>query len=72
MPTHKLDLLLPKSKLINADAEIVVYSDGAKLGTVQASKGGINWRPAWKQTLHYVLTWEKFDEVMRQYANERK
>ena len=72
MPTHKLDLLLPKSKLINSDAEIVVYSNGAKLGTVEASKGGINWRPAGKKKLHYVLSWEKFDEVMTQHGGKRK
>jgi hypothetical protein len=70
MPTHTVHLRLPKSTIVNSDAEVFVYSDGALLGTVAMSKGGIDWWPANTQKRHYKLTWEKFAGLMVRDARE--
>jgi hypothetical protein len=64
MPTHKLDLNLPKSTIVNSDAEVVVHSDDVLLGRLLISKGGVDWRPGNNKKFHYSMGWEKFGDIM--------
>ena len=64
MPAHKLDLNLPKSTIVNSDAEVVVHSDGVLLGRLFISKGGVDWRPGNNKKFHYSMRWEQFGDIM--------
>jgi hypothetical protein len=64
MPTHELDLNLPRSTIVNSDAEVVVHSDGLLLGRLLISRGGVDWRPGNSKKFHYSMRWEKFADVM--------
>jgi hypothetical protein len=49
---------------VNTDAELVARSDGAIIGRLLVSKGGVDWWPANAQKRHYTMTWEKFRDAM--------
>jgi hypothetical protein len=42
----------------------VVWSDDAKLGELQVSKGSIDWLPGNGRT-RYRMRWEKFSELIK-------
>ncbi len=64
MATHKVNVRVPSSSLGNADICFDVFQDDSKLGTVQVSKGSVEWVPAWKSKTGYRLSWTKFSELM--------
>jgi hypothetical protein len=44
----------------------VVVDDGAKLGELVVSKGGIRWKPKNKRD-HHFMNWNELDATMRDY-----
>lgn len=67
MAVHDVKLSLPATTAIPVgpvDHQLVVRRDGAMLGTMTFSQGGIDWRPARKQK-SYGLSWAEFDAVMQ-------
>ena len=67
LPEHELHVTQsPEFEIVNRDLVIEVSSDGLKLGQLQISKGGIDWRPR-KTHVPYVLSWEQFDRHMQQW-----
>ena len=64
MPKHTLNLHLPKSTIVNSDAEIVVYSDQSIRGRLLISKGGVDWWPANSKKFHHRMRWENFAKLM--------
>jgi hypothetical protein len=63
MATHEVTVDLPTRMVLHSDVTFVVWSDEAKLGELQISKGSIDWLPGNGRT-RYRMRWEKFDEVM--------
>lgn len=43
-----------------------VYVDGAKLGELRVSKGGVRWIPRNHQEDGHHVGWEQFDDLMRE------
>jgi hypothetical protein len=71
MATHEIDMTVPAQMVKNKDVEVRVRSDGAAYGTVQISKGSIDWVPANNKVHRYGMTWEKFDELMREHGRRK-
>ena len=71
MATHEIDMTVPAQTVMNKDVEVRVRSDGAAYGTVQISKGSIDWVPANNKVHRYGMTWEKFDELMREHGRRK-
>jgi hypothetical protein len=59
MATHDVTVDLPTRFVLHSDVTFVVWSDDAKLGELQVSKGSIDWLPGNGRTRHRVR-WEKF------------
>jgi len=70
VPTHKLEIALPPKVILNSDVVIDVHSDDAKLGELRISRGSIDWVPGKHQAL-FRMSWERFDEVMRESGSRR-
>jgi len=70
MPSHKLEISLPPKVILNSDVVIDVQSDDAKLGELRISRGSIDWIPG-KHQASFRLSWERFDEVMRESGTRR-
>ena len=67
MAEHELRITqAPEFEIVNKDLVIEVHADGVKLGQLQISKGGIDWRPG-KTPTPRVLTWEQFDRHMDEW-----
>ena len=64
MATHDVTIDLPTRFVLHSDVTFVVWSDDAKLGELQVSKGSIDWLPGNGRT-RYRMRWEKFNEVMK-------
>ena len=65
MAKHEIYFKLPERQIINSDAEFQVYSDEHKLGTLNISKGSLEWIPGGHQ-IGVNLSWEKFDRLMKE------
>lgn len=63
MAEHDIEITLPTKPLINADATILIRSDGTKLGELHISKGSADWRSKNKRTAK-TISWERFAELM--------
>jgi hypothetical protein len=65
MAQHTVKLTrIPELEVGKKDMRFDIEGDeGAKIGTLLVSKGGIEWRPSKKQKRH--LSWEKFDQIIR-------
>jgi len=61
---HEVTFTVPERPLERKDIEFNVKSDGAMLGTLKVSRGGIVWRPR-DNIFGYYLTWEKLDETLK-------
>ena len=64
MATHDVTVDLPTRFVLHSDVTFVVWSDDAKLGELQVSKGSIDWLPGNGRT-RYRMRWEKFNELMK-------
>lgn len=65
MAKHDIEVEIPTQTVKNKDVKVGVRSDGQKWGTVQISKGSIDWKPSPNSKRLYRMSWEKFDEIMR-------
>src|SRR5262245_3498191 len=68
---HQIDLKVPQEIWIeNTDLEVRVKSDGRLLGRLHISRGTIDWIPSGSQS-RYRLRWERFADLMAEYASKR-
>ena len=70
MVKHRLYLRMPAKALLHKDAELDVYSNDRRLGTLKMSKGSIEWLPA-NHHSGYHLTWEAFGALMEENGRRR-
>lgn len=63
MPTHQVAITLPAQAVLHADVKFSVYADGALLGTLAVSQGGIDWRARGRRKPR-PLTWEELAALM--------
>jgi hypothetical protein len=70
MPQHEIEMSLPAQTVNNTDVEVSVWSDGNKLGSLKISKGTIDWMPSPNSKTHFKMSWERFDEVMKEKGRE--
>ena len=69
MATHSIKVHPSRPfEVVNADLIIEVAADDQKLGQLQISRGTIDWVPRDKQTAH-TLSWERFDQLMREHGS---
>ncbi len=68
---HDVTFNVPERPLASKDIVFDVKSNGAMLGTLKVSRGGIVWRHRDNKFGHY-LTWEKVDEVVDRYHTSRR
>ena len=66
MAKHEIYFRLPERQIVNADAEFTIYTDDEKLGTLNISKGSLDWMPSGFSSPPYKISWEKFSEVMKE------
>jgi hypothetical protein len=71
MPVHDIEVELPARVISHKDLTISVWSDKEKLGELRVSKGTVDWVPGKAQTTYY-LSWERFDEMMREHGRRRR
>jgi hypothetical protein len=64
MATHDVTVDLPTRFVLHSDVTFVVWSDDAKLGELQVSKGSIDWLPGNGRTRHR-MRWEQFSDFMK-------
>jgi hypothetical protein len=69
---YRVDMRVPTIGLSKADVEFVVRKNGKQLGHCHVSKGSIHWYPERMQKKRYILTWERFAELMEKYGRENK
>jgi hypothetical protein len=69
MATHNVTIDLPTRFVLHSDVTFAVWSDEAKLGELQVSKGSIDWLPGNGRT-RYRMRWERFNEFMKEEARE--
>jgi hypothetical protein len=65
MATHNVTIDLPTRFVLHSDVTFAVWSDEAKLGELQVSKGSIDWLPGNGRT-RYRMRWEKFNDLMKE------
>jgi hypothetical protein len=70
MPVHDLQIELPRKVILNSDVVIEVRSESLKLGDLRISRGSLDWVPA-KHQAAFRLSWERFDELMRERGRRR-
>ena len=63
MPEHEIEIALPRKALINADAMIVIRSDGKKLGEMHLSKGSLDWKSTRKRGVRSI-SWERLADLL--------
>ena len=65
MAEHQVKVKFPPTVILNKDAVFEVMADEDKLGRLTVSKGAIGWFPP-NAPVERHLTWEKFDQMIRQ------
>jgi hypothetical protein len=65
MATHNVTIDLPTRFVLHSDVTFAGWSDEAKLGELQVSKGSIDWLPGNGRT-RYRMRWEKFNDLMKE------
>ena len=63
MPEHDIEITLPRKALINADATIVIRSDGKKLGEMHLSKGSLDWKSTRRRGVKSIA-WERVADML--------
>lgn len=71
MAEHRIEMHQPKKAVFSGDIIFEVYSDNEKLGSLEISKGSVDWTPKGKQRSK-AIEWERFAGLMnRLYDGER-
>ncbi len=68
---HDVTFIVPARPLESKDIEFDVKGQGAMLGTLKVSRGGIVWRPR-DHKFGYYSTWEKLDETLTRYHTSKR
>jgi len=72
MPRHDVALKIAHEIPIgNVDVELPVKADGAPLGRLKISRGGIDWLRSPRSRTRYTLTWTELAEVMEREGRRR-
>ena len=62
----------PKHDLLNSDVDFWIAADGAQLGHLHVSKGGIDWYEGKASKAKRSLTWEKLAELLKSSVPESR
>jgi hypothetical protein len=65
MATHDVTIDLPTRFVLHSDVTFAVWSNDAKLGELQVSKGSIDWLPG-NGRRRYRVRWEAFSDFMQE------
>jgi len=71
MMAHEVTFQVPERPLESKDIVFNVKSDGAMLGSLKVSRGGVVWRPR-DYKFGYYLTWEKLDETLKRHHTSQR
>jgi len=69
---HEVRVKIDTGVVAHKDLEIVVKTDGGKLGTLLVSKGNVEWLPKGNSVNKTRLSWEKFAEFMEEHGKPAK
>lgn len=64
MANHIVKMSLPDVVLSSKDAQIDIFKNGSKWGTILISQGSIEWYPK-NAKQGYSLSWSKFDKIIK-------
>jgi hypothetical protein len=67
MAEHEVAFRIPWRSLGKQDVVFRIKQEGETFGELKISKGAVVWRPGNKK-LAYHVTWERFDDAMREYG----
>lgn len=70
MASHDIEMQVPAQTIKNSDATIAVWADRSMHGRLKISRGSVDWIPGRNVKKRYRMTWEKFDEIMKEYGKE--
>jgi hypothetical protein len=70
MPKHLVSFELPKREMGKVDAHFFIQKDGATMGEIRISKGGIDYRPANRQK-KIRISWTQFDTMVKDWNGEK-
>ncbi len=68
---HEVTFTVPQRPLERKDIEFAIKKNGAMLGTLKVSRGGLVWRPR-DYTYGYFLSWSKLDEVVARHHTSQR
>ena len=63
MAEHVVRVSQPTREVVNADYSFEIFSDGEKLGTLNISKGTVDWWPRKAQS-GVEIRWEDFAKLL--------
>ncbi|HKE49177.1 MAG TPA: hypothetical protein VKB52_14025 [Rhodanobacteraceae bacterium] len=67
---HKVTFTLPRRELGREDIVFIVKKDDRRFGTLLISKGAVEWRPT-NKVYRRKVSWDKFDQIMRESGSPR-
>lgn len=67
MPSHQVEVILPRRKLTRSDVIFDVKVDGETRDALHVSRGAVVWFPANNKYGHR-LTWSRFAWLMEHYG----
>jgi hypothetical protein len=67
---HTINMQMPKTPVNISDVEFRIKQDGKLLGTLNISKGNLEWVPAGHSKRKFKVRWGTFDALMRQHGRE--
>jgi hypothetical protein len=67
MAKHTVLFELPKKEIGKVDANFFIQKDGAMLGKIKISKGGLDYFPANRQ-IPIKITWTQFDKLIKEWS----
>ncbi len=70
MANHTVSVRVPSSELGNADICFDVYRDDKKFGTLQLSRGSVEWLPGRSTKNGYRIDWAGFDKLLKDSTYE--
>jgi hypothetical protein len=69
MSKHTVAFELPKREMGKVDADFFIQKDGATLGQIRISKGGMDYYPANRKKA-IKITWTQLDKMIKEWNGE--
>lgn len=69
MAQHKVSFELPRREMGKVDTNFYIQKDGAVLGRIRISKGGLDYYPA-NRKKPIKINWTKFDGMIKDWNRE--